>query len=64
MDQRIRFETKEENNARREREFLALSPAERVMWFLRSFNGRRMDRASEEDKSGNFIIRKRADAVR
>lgn len=36
-DDRIHFETKEESNARRERAFLALTPGERLMWFLRSF---------------------------
>ena len=64
MDPRIRFETKEESNARQEREFLALPPSERVMWFLRSFNGRVSASAMREDKSGNFVIRKRNDAVR
>jgi hypothetical protein len=63
MDRRIRFETKEESNARREGAFTDLSPAERLLWFLRSFNGRRTDAPSEE-KPGNFVIRKRADAVR
>ena len=64
MDTGIRFESKEECNARREREFLALSPAERVMWFLRSFNDRNGAPKEHEDTSGNFIIRKRDDAVR
>ena len=63
MDRRIHFGTKEESNARRERAFRDLSPVERLLWFLRSFNGRRTD-APGEEKSGNFIIRKRADAVR
>ena len=62
MDKRIRFETKEESNARREREFLALSPAERVLWFLRSFNGR--GPVVPEDRSRHFIIRKKDDTVR
>ncbi len=64
MDTRIRFESKEESNARREREFLALSPHERVMWFLRSFNGHSDISEEREDRSANFIIRKRDDAVR
>jgi len=64
MDPRIRFETKEESNHRREREFLALAPAERVLWFLRSFNGREIVVEQTEDKSHNFIISRRIDAVR
>ena len=63
MDKRIRFETKEQSNARREREFLALSPSERVLWFLRSFNGRASS-AKVEDRTRNFVIRKEGDALR
>ena len=65
MDTRISFGTKEESNARREREFLALTPAERFMWFLRSFarKARTAGKAPDDDK-GNFVIRRRADAVR
>ena len=60
----IRFETKEESNARREREFLALTPAERFLSFLRSFDlPHAVVRERGEDK-GNFIIRRRTDAVR
>ncbi len=62
MDSRIRFETKEESNARREREFLALPPSDRVMWFLRSFNGQ--EQAAPKDRSRHFIIRKKEDEVR
>jgi hypothetical protein len=58
MDARIRFETKEQSNASREQEFLALSPSERVLWFLRSFNGRAVS-AKKEDRSGNFVIRRK-----
>lgn len=59
MDQRIHFGTKEEHNARREREFLALSPAERFLWFLRSFDGPRPARPTREKRVGeNFILRK------
>jgi len=61
---KIRFETKEESNARREREFLALSPSERLLSFLRSFDMPHvMVSAATEDK-GNFIIRRRSDALR
>ena len=63
MDSRIRFETKEDSNARRERAFLALSPSERLMWFLRSFNGR--GTVVPEDRSRHHVIRKKKDdAVR
>ena len=55
MDKRIRFETKEESNARGEREFLALTPSERMQWFLRSLNAR----VQEDRRTDNFIIRKR-----
>ena len=58
-DDRIRFETKEESNARREREFLALTPAERFMWFLRSFD-ERYDPNAKERPTKNFVIRKKA----
>ena len=38
MDHRIRFETKDQSNARRQQAFLDLSPSERFLWFLRSFD--------------------------
>jgi hypothetical protein len=38
MDHRIRFETKEQSNVRRQQAFLDLSPSERFLWFLRSFD--------------------------
>lgn len=58
-DERIHFGTKPENNARREREFLALTPAERFLWFLRSFD-KRHDRNAKERPTRNFVIRKKA----
>lgn len=60
MDDRIRFETKEASNARREQAFLALTPHERFMWFLRSFDLPRPAAPSEGRDKGNFIIRKRS----
>ncbi|MGV9012709.1 MAG: hypothetical protein ACOH13_08965 [Flavobacteriales bacterium] len=57
-DDRIRFETKEEGNTRRECEFLALTPNERFVWFLRSFD-QRIDPNSKERPTKNFVIRKR-----
>ncbi|MCB9169958.1 MAG: hypothetical protein H6597_07225 [Flavobacteriales bacterium] len=52
MDRRIRFETKNESNARRMSAFLALSPAERFAWFLRSFDGRKV--AAAPRNTANF----------
>lgn len=63
MDKRIRFGTKEEHNARRERAFLALSPSERLAWFLRSFTRHGSPELAVRN-TGNFIIRKRCDGVR
>ncbi len=62
MDPRIRFETKEESNARREREFMALTPSERFMWFLRSFPP--IDPSAPERPTKNYVIRKKRDVVR
>lgn len=62
MDERIRFETKEESNARREREFLALTPSQRFEWFLRSFPP--IDPNASERPTENFVIRKKKKYVR
>lgn len=64
MDDRIRFETKEESNARREREFMALTPSERLHWFLESFNGRLQVKDQLSKQKGNFIIHKQVDGLR
>jgi len=64
MDDRIRFGSKEENNVRREQAFLALTPSERLEWFLRSFGAVRNIRSGKKDSSGNFTISKRDAAVR
>lgn len=58
MDPRIRFETKAESNARREREFMALSPSERLPWFFEGFNGRQPVKGQATAQKGNFIIYK------
>lgn len=58
-DPRIHFGTKAENNARRERAFMELTPAERFQWFLRSFEERRNPNAKERP-TRNFVIRKKA----
>ncbi|MCW5900011.1 MAG: hypothetical protein KIT10_12150 [Flavobacteriales bacterium] len=60
----LRFETKAESNARREREFLALSPSERLLSFLRSFDLPHVVKGWVEESKGNFIIRRRKDALR
>ncbi|MBL7963165.1 MAG: hypothetical protein JNM31_04885 [Flavobacteriales bacterium] len=64
MDARIRFETMEVANVRREREFMALSPAERLQWFLRSFEGRSPADAEAARNKDNFIVEKRKDVHR
>lgn len=61
----ICFETKEQSNARREREFLALSPSERLLSFLRCFEMQAVPNDSPGERKGNFIIeRRRKDATK
>ena len=64
MDKRIRFETKAEANTRREREFMALSPGERLQWFLNSFEGRVPADPDSVERKGNFVVYKKKDALR
>jgi hypothetical protein len=64
MDKRIRLGTKEELNAERERAFLALTPNERLMWFLNSFNKHVVTDPDAVEKKGNFILEKRGDGLR
>ena len=64
MDPRIRFETKEESNARREREFLALMPGERFALFLRDIELNPPDFSETGEAKGNFIIHRASDGVR
>ena len=64
MDERIRFGTKDELNAERERAFLALEPMERLKWFLDSFNGRTAVDPQAVEKKGNFILETRRDGLR
>ena len=59
----IRFETKEESNARREREFLALTPWERLRSFLRSFDLQADPNSSPGEDKGNFIIERRREGA-
>ena len=62
MDPRIRFETKEQSNARRRKAFLALSPAERFAWFLRSFD--RRPPVPRTEGTGRILIRRTRDPLR
>ncbi|MBP6390901.1 MAG: hypothetical protein KA352_08395 [Flavobacteriales bacterium] len=64
MDQRIRFESKEESNLRREQAFMALSPSERVEWFFRSFADQGKDPFEVRAVPDNFVVHKKTDAVR
>ena len=64
MDDRIRFGSKDELNAQRERAFLALEPHERLMWFLRSFNEHVVVDPMAVERKGNFILEKQRDGLR
>ena len=54
MKKQIFFGTKEEHNARREAEFLSLTPYERLRWFFSAVGQNKVP--SNEDKKGNFIL--------
>jgi len=60
----VRFGTKEESNARREREFLALTPWERLRSYLRGIELNPPEEHERGEAKGNFIIWKRPHAVR
>lgn len=60
----VHFETKEEANARMEREFLALSPSQRVQVFIRMVGARQLFEAKVNRKPKNpenFHIYKKKD---
>ena len=60
MKKEIYFGTKEEHNERRRQRFMALSPAERVREFLRSFDSPAHGSPHPREKNkGNFVIRKK-----
>lgn len=61
----LHFETKEEANARREREFLALSPSERVQVFIRMVGANQLFKAEnpQPKNPNNFHIYKKKDGV-
>ena len=53
------FATKEENNERREQEFLALSYAERLEWFFTMLDENEFvgeEKEHPNDKKANFIL--------
>lgn len=56
MKKQIFFGTKEEHNARREAEFLSLTPYERLQWFFSAVGQNKV--LSNEDKKGNFVLRR------
>jgi hypothetical protein len=58
------FDTKENNNLRRQSEFLALSPAERVQAFLKMVaEFSKFGTKTEPADKGNFILAKPQDGV-
>lgn len=61
-EKKIYFATKEENNERRKKEFLALSPYERFQQFLRSFDSddfsQYVNPKELGEKKGKFCIYK------
>lgn len=61
---RLIFDTKENNNRRRQEEFLALSPAQRVQVFLKMVGefSKFGTNAKPQDK-GNFVLTKSEDGV-
>lgn len=55
----IKFRTKEESNREQQKEFLALSPHERVVRFfelIRQVNRFKTDKQENENKKNNFVI--------
>lgn len=58
----VNFGTKEENNKRRQEEFLKLSPAERVIAFFHMVEDSRLFNNQEykhpNNSKGNFVITK------
>ena len=58
------FDTKENNNQRRQAAFLALSPSERVQVFLKMVGefGKFESKTKPQDK-GNFVLTKAKDGV-
>jgi hypothetical protein len=62
MGKQLFFATKEDNNKRREQEFLTLTPHQRVCWFLASFKHTSIKfPRSDIQNSNNFILTKKYD---
>lgn len=56
---KIVFATKEENNLRREKEFLALTPSQRFMQFLRMVSSvNQFETRATGESRGNFVVEK------
>ena len=56
MKKQIFFGPKDVHNARREAEFLSLTPYERLQWFFTMVGQNKVP--SNEDKKDNFILTK------
>ncbi len=54
----IHYGTKEENNLRRDKEFLDLTPSERIIRFLELSKTMALYETKKTSKSTNFILRK------
>lgn len=60
----LHFGTKEENNQRREAEFLALTPSERVSLFIKMVaQVHLLPSISEKEDKGNFVITRMKDGI-
>ncbi|MCF8277097.1 MAG: hypothetical protein K9J17_10200 [Flavobacteriales bacterium] len=58
------FDTKENNNRRRQEEFLALSPAERVQVFLKMVSEfTKFGTKAKPLEKGNFVLTRSEDGV-
>lgn len=60
----IHLGTKEENNARRDAEFLALSPWARFLLFMRDVALNADPQESPGERKGNFMVQQRRNGVR
>ncbi len=64
MSSIITYGTKEQHNKRREQEFLKLTPAERLVWFLNAITKiNSLPTKSKKDRSNHFIIEKDGTSV-
>jgi hypothetical protein len=56
---KIRFQTKQESNKLKEEEFLALSPSERFIHFLKLCEAMAPFAIEKRDEGDNFVIEKK-----